>query len=138
MATITVIDQLYFQETGEMPSHYDRRWQARVSTNGDAPYLKRLRVGSEWQSIDLGWVDFVHTIRIENCEGTNLERALSATELDALEEKIVELSGGWLIHPGEIFRSRFQSGGGASSENVPKIRCLSQLGAMCSIIVIPV
>ncbi len=54
MKRIVVVETVHFQGEGE-PVTIDSRW-SKVVASEDQPYVRRFKVGAEWQRLDEGWV----------------------------------------------------------------------------------
>jgi hypothetical protein len=84
---LTVVETAYHQIVGERPSQVERRF-TRELAGGEQLWERRLRVVSEWQPIDLGWIDRPGLLILANEEGrwdqvnpTPAERAEAAAKI---------------------------------------------------------
>jgi len=107
---ITVVDNLYFQETGEQTSQFSCQFSRNVESE-QQPYERRLKATEEWQPIDTGWLDEdVGALFIRNEAGKNLQTIPTEAEALEISKQVLQLSFGgtefaaWNVPPGESFR----------------------------------
>lgn len=106
---ITVVDNFYhYSEDGVGPLALVPRY-SRPLKSDEQVYIRMLKVTSEWQPLDRGWVERASLLILENKEGMSYEINPSHEDRKADKQKIVLLglaSGDYAedfleIQPGE-------------------------------------
>ena len=130
---ITVTDKTYHQVVGDQPVVFETRFCRDVKSE-EQPYCRKIKVGVEAKSIELGWIDEVGMLLLRNEEGV-FTTVPTDEEKERMADKIVVMSVSGIdfckLYPGESLRI---TPIGISAWTV---RCLSSDGARCSLTVIP-
>lgn len=81
-ARVSIVKHVYHQVVGEKATNITTR-TAHALDSDDSPYLgRRIKVGTEWQPLDKGWVDQPGLIVVENTNALiGLEIGISAVSL---------------------------------------------------------
>lgn len=142
--SITVLKTIHYQSNQGEPVTVEGRYSNRIQ-NEEEPYSRRIKVGSEWQKLDVGWVETPGIICLKNI--IDRQQVVPTAEVKAqLQAKIVqigiyvpidvslkreEVTPVLHIPPGETQDLRFV--------DISKIylRCLNELTTNCQITVFP-
>ena len=120
--TLTVVETVYHQPAGEEPTAVSVQYVRPLETQ-EQPYVRKIRVGEQWQPLDLGWIEQPGMIWLTNDEGRGLQVNPTPEERAAIEAKVIclvtkvvnagVLAGilaeddfSWEVPPGESFRGR--------------------------------
>lgn len=94
-AYLTVVETVYHQPAGGQPISVNGNWGRQLTTDSQ-PYLRRLKVGPDWQTLDLGWLgedgEGVGLLVLVNTEGQFLAVNPTAVEKAATGARVVELA----------------------------------------------
>lgn len=114
-ARIVVVEQIYFQSTDNMPVQTEHRFVRQLKSD-EQPYVRRMKIGTEWQPLECGWIDECSMLLIEH-EAPNWQVMPTAEERKAVNDRIVEIAlynstmfdpsaivPDWYIPVGESFR----------------------------------
>lgn len=100
---IIVVEMVYHQSTEEQPTAIETRF-ARWLDSEEQPFIRRSKVGEEWQPLDTGWIDTAGLILISNVEGTTtIQQQPSQQEQDSLTSRVLEIG---LITPEPVKSNR--------------------------------
>ena len=104
MSRVTVVDTISHQPTNGKPRCVISRFSLPCITDEEV-YSRRIKVGTEWTKVDLGYVDKPTVLVLENEES---HKYVIPSEADKAElaTRIVEVAGGWEIHPGQSMRGK--------------------------------
>lgn len=110
---LTVVEDFYFRSVDNEPDLFSRRYYRELKSNGHQVYRRRVTIGAEWQSLDLGWLTgCVGMLVIGNDTGKDRQTIPTEEEQAEIDAAVVELSynttehDGWIINPGESFRGQ--------------------------------
>lgn len=84
-----VIESLYFQSPGDDPLSVDHRFGGQVETD-EQPYMRKKKVGENWEPLDCGWLQGTKMLLIEN-ESPNYQKVPTDEERRRDKEKVVEV-----------------------------------------------
>jgi len=91
---LTVVELIYHRRQDDQPIQFESRFSRNLNTDEQA-YDRRCKARSEWQLLDLGWIEQAGHISIENCEGHFNQVQPTDDERKEAESRVIEL--GWLI-----------------------------------------
>lgn len=107
---IVIREMLYYQvDTEGIDPHgqIDYGFRRFLYTS-EQPYRRKLAVGEDWVTIDLGWIKKASLIHIVNEEGSGLTQVPTAEESEAIAKRVIEVGIGgkslFEVPPGETFR----------------------------------
>ena len=104
--TLTVVETVYHQPAGEEPTAVSVQFVRPLETQ-EQPYVRKIKVGEQWQPLDLGWVEQPGMILLVNDEGKFTQVNPTDEERAEAESKVIAVgndSGSWLVYPGSCFR----------------------------------
>lgn len=88
---ITVLETLYHQGVlGEKPTTVECQFERKLESD-EQPYQRRSKVGEDPQPLDVGWIEEVGEIHIQNEEGRFLQRQPTDEEKVEIAKKILWL-----------------------------------------------
>lgn len=106
MNRVTVIEQIHYEQGGEQPLSWERRFFQIVSLS-EQPYSRTLRAGSTPRKLEAGWIENPGMLLILNDEGRPGDVILSAEEKAAIERRILVVDTGGVqlfIPPRDLLR----------------------------------
>lgn len=110
---MTVVDTVYYQQSGQEPTVASSRYNRRI-VQDEQPFMRIAKVGTDWISVDTGWVEEAGMLMISNEEDLISGRNPTPEELTDLDGRVIEVAFGdpndppehrWLILPGESMRA---------------------------------
>lgn len=94
-ARIVVKDVLYHQVAGEQPTMFDLPGFTRQLKSDEQVYHRKLTVGEDWQSIDVGWLHgCCGMLILENLEGRFIQVQPTDNERSCVEARVVDVRFG--------------------------------------------
>lgn len=111
-ARIVVTGYVYHQPATEQPFSVNLGFSRQLESD-EQPWIRKIKIGEEWQPLDPGWVKEVALLVLVNDEGEHrFQRVPTEQEKQDMKDRIVELGylspaqakPNWLIPPGENFR----------------------------------
>lgn len=112
---ISVVERIIYQAltVGEQPYAVEHTFYRDLVTSDEQVYERKLKVGEEWQPLDLGWGkdwERIGLVYVENLEGQFKQLQPTEEEQAEANAKVLELSydgvsdEAWLVPPKETFR----------------------------------
>ena len=102
MNRVTVVDTINHQLTNGKPKCVVSRFSMSCASDEEA-YSRRMKVGEAWMPLDFGYIDAASMVVLENEADIHVVNLTEAEKAEAAK-RIVEVSGGWEIHPGQSMR----------------------------------
>ena len=91
---VVVVDQIYHQAAGEMPSCVESRFSFDLE-QVEQVYARRITLDEQWIALDTGWLNgAVSFVVLENLEGTGLQTIPTEKEQADINRRVVEI-GCW-------------------------------------------
>jgi len=108
-ARVTVVEHVYHQLPDEQPLEIEARF-SRYLDSDEQLYTRRLKLSTEWELLDTGWVHKPSTIVLRNEEGKFTQVKPTDEERAEATKHVVEVRVGdegeaqWYVPCGESFR----------------------------------
>ena len=113
---------VYYEQSGTTPSQISASFVSLLPKSEEQVYTRKINIGEEWEPLDLGWVENVGTIVLENRKAI-FQTVPTKEETEAEEKKVVYIRNkketiGWAIPAGGFFMAVTRG------EEI-EVRCLS-------------
>lgn len=89
-ARLTVVESIYYQQSGQQPVQHDCQHYENVYSD-EQPYLRNLKIGSDWQPIDHGWLTSWGLLLVSNEEGKGLLTVPTLEEQEEINSRVLQL-----------------------------------------------
>ncbi len=110
---IIVVEMVYHQSIEDQPTALETRFARWLSTD-EQPYgPRRAKATSEWQPLDLGWIEEASMILLSNLEGQGLQKQPTDAERLVMSQAVLEV--GMVVAEGSS-RSRTMFSGPLQAE----------------------
>ncbi len=90
-SNLTVVEQVYYQQLGVAPTVQEARYSFRLDTD-EQPFIRRTKVGADWDMLSLGWLKDAALLVISNEEGKQQFFNPTPEESVELSWKVLEIS----------------------------------------------
>jgi hypothetical protein len=110
---VTVVQHVYHQSPDDQPFAVTTGFNRYLATKEQA-YQRKTKVGTDWESLDTGWLNQASLLLIKNEEGKFTQQTPSEEEREESQRKVIEVACGpnlpanhepdWLVLPQEEIR----------------------------------
>lgn len=87
---LTIVDTIYYQQGGDSTVSADSRY-TRWMDSEEQHYNRQLKIGMEWEKLNVGWISDCGMLMIKNREGTNQKVHPSEEEKEDTANKVLEI-----------------------------------------------
>ena len=113
---------VYYEQIGATPSQVSCSFVSLLPKSEEQVYIRKIDIGEEWEPLDLGWVENVGTVVLENRKKV-FQTVPTEEEQESEEKKVVYIRNkketiGWAIPAGGFFMAVTRG------EEI-EVRCLS-------------
>tara|TARA_R110002020_G_scaffold12409_6_gene45506 strand:- start:13422 stop:13910 length:489 start_codon:yes stop_codon:yes gene_type:complete len=113
---------VYYEQAGSSPSQVSCSFATLLPKSEEQVYVRKINIEEEWKPLDLGWVENVGTVVLENRKKI-FQTVPTTEEIKAEEKKVVFIRNkketiGWAIPSGGFFIA-------ATKGEEIEVRCLS-------------
>ena len=113
---------VYYEQQGTQPTQVSCSFGTTLPKSEEQVYIRKIVIGEEWEPLDMGWVENVGTIILENRRKI-FQKVPTKEEKQQADKKVVFIRNnketiGWPIPSGGFFMS-------ASRGEDIEVRCLS-------------
>jgi hypothetical protein len=88
---ITVVESVYHQTENEQPTMVPESRYSRPCITDEQPFLRKGKIGEQWQSLETGWLPQTSLLRLSN-EAGKFSRIPSLEEREQEAAKVIEVA----------------------------------------------